>query len=221
VNQDGSAPWSGTTDVTFRLNVVRNVGSGFSIAANPSNALNQVTPLARVAVADNLVTNVNSSDFNGSRKIFVVLGSVADVAITHNSVVNPGAAFATLIMGTTGDLTTHFRFADNLTASVENWGVSGDGVGLGTAAMNRYAPDGLLSGNVFGGTADQYHTVAALYPAGNIFLPDVASVGFANVSGGDYHLTVVSPAKGKATDGRDPGADIDALGKATAGVVIP
>jgi hypothetical protein len=34
-NQDGTAPWSTTQDVTFRYNRVRNVGAVFNIAAHP------------------------------------------------------------------------------------------------------------------------------------------------------------------------------------------
>jgi hypothetical protein len=32
-----------------------------------------------------------------------------------------------------------------------------------------------------------------------------------NAAGGDYHLAASSPYKGQATDGTDPGADIDAV----------
>jgi hypothetical protein len=35
---------------------------------------------------------------------------------------------------------------------------------------------------------------------------------------GDYHLAASSKFKGKATDGRDPGADVDVVLTATRGV---
>jgi hypothetical protein len=44
-------------------------------------------------------------------------------------------------------------------------------------------------------------------------------VGFVNLSGGDYHLAASSFYNNKATDGKDPGADIDAVIGATACVV--
>src|SRR5207237_1067392 len=43
-----------------------------------------------------------------------------------------------------------------------------------------------------------------------------ADVGFANLAGGDYHLAAGSPYKHAGTDGKDIGANIDALGTATA-----
>ncbi|MFZ0306852.1 MAG: hypothetical protein WAL89_01670, partial [Candidatus Sulfotelmatobacter sp.] len=61
----------------------------------------------------------------------------------------------------------------------------------------------------------------SLWPAGNFFPATVSAVQFVNYNGGnggDYHLQPSSPYKGKGTDGKDLGADIDALNSATAGV---
>jgi hypothetical protein len=44
-------------------------------------------------------------------------------------------------------------------------------------------------------------------------------VGFVNAAGGDYHLETLSPYKNVGTDGKDLGADIDALQAATACVI--
>ena len=42
-----------------------------------------------------------------------------------------------------------------------------------------------------------------------------------NLSGGDYHLAAGTPYKNKGTDGKDPGADIDALKAALAKSTAP
>jgi hypothetical protein len=47
---------------------------------------------------------------------------------------------------------------------------------------------------------------------------DVGFVNFNDGNGGDYHLLPNNPYKGKASDGSDPGADIDALNAAIQGV---
>src|SRR5207245_11140101 len=57
---------------------------------------------------------------------------------------------------------------------------------------------------------------AAAYPSDNFFPASLDLVGFLNLAGGDYHLAPSSPYKNTATDGRDLGADIDALTAATA-----
>jgi Putative Ig domain len=61
----------------------------------------------------------------------------------------------------------------------------------------------------------------ATWPADNFVTPNATAVGFVNWNGGvdgDYHLAASSPYKGKASDGKDPGADIDAVAAAIAGV---
>jgi hypothetical protein len=56
------------------------------------------------------------------------------------------------------------------------------------------------------------------YP-GNFFPETDAEVGFVDLSRGNYRLVPASPYKNAATDGKDPGAAIDALEAATAGAV--
>jgi len=55
------------------------------------------------------------------------------------------------------------------------------------------------------------------WPANNAFPADVKSVGFVSL-GTDYHLAPTSPYKGTGLDGKDPGADVDLLNAAIAGV---
>jgi len=43
-------------------------------------------------------------------------------------------------------------------------------------------------------------------------------VNYNNGIGGDYHLSANSPFKGKASDGSDPGANIDQVNAAVQGV---
>ena len=56
------------------------------------------------------------------------------------------------------------------------------------------------------------------YP-GNFFPATDAEVGFVDLSRGNYRLGPASPYKNAGTDGKDPGAAIDALEAATAGAV--
>jgi hypothetical protein len=220
-NQDGGAPWSGTTDVTFRLNIVRNVGSGINVSSNPQNAFDQVVPLARVSMTDNLVYNINTPVFNGSRRAFLVWGRIADLTISHNTVVDPTSAFNSLYFGEAGDVLPRFQFTDNLLATPDNYGVTGEGAGTALDVASKYLPDGSLRGNVFAGILNQTQTVDTKFPSGNFFPLSATAVGFMDLAGGDYRLAPTSPVKGKATDGRDPGADISAVMTATAGVVLP
>ena len=60
---------------------------------------------------------------------------------------------------------------------------------------------------------------AAIYPADNLFPSSLDAVGFLDPAGGNYRLAASSPYKNAATDGTDIGANMDALGAATASVI--
>jgi hypothetical protein len=51
----------------------------------------------------------------------------------------------------------------------------------------------------------------SLYPPNNFFPASLDKVGFVDLAGGNYRLAASSPYKKAGTDGRDIGADIDAL----------
>jgi len=55
-------------------------------------------------------------------------------------------------------------------------------------------------------------------PMENFFPLTLNDVGFEDLAGGNYRLASTSMFKGKGTDSKDPGCDIDALEIATAGV---
>ena len=57
-----------------------------------------------------------------------------------------------------------------------------------------------------------------VWPANNQRPATLAAVGFVNPGGGDYHLAATSSFKGKGTNNSDPGANVDVVNVATAGV---
>jgi hypothetical protein len=61
----------------------------------------------------------------------------------------------------------------------------------------------------------------ATWPSRNFFPPTTAAVQFVNYNGGnggDYHLQPSSPYKNRGSDGKDLGADVDAVDSAISGV---
>jgi hypothetical protein len=79
--------------------------------------------------------------------------------------------------------------------------------------MSHYlAPDYVFERNVIIGAP------AAMYPTGNSYPPTPFGVGFVDFTAGNYRLSARSALKGRATDGTDPGADIDAVEAHTRGV---
>jgi hypothetical protein len=80
-----------------------------------------------------------------------------------------------------------------------------------------WSGDSSFIGNLIVG----YTGASSNWPTDNKFGPNWDTVDFVNYNdgaNGDYHLAPTSIFKGTATDGTDPGANIDAVAAATEGV---
>ncbi|MDB4916314.1 MAG: Ig domain protein group 2 domain protein [Gemmatimonadetes bacterium] len=211
-NQSGNCPWCVTQDVTCRFNQLTNVGNGFNIAGAPEG--NVITHARRISVTDNLVYKINIAPFDGDGRGLVMGGDPADVTVAHNTFFAP--TNTGVLFGPLGQATVRFSFRDNIFGGGQYGGVIGDGFS-GVAAFSNYAPDGSMKSNVF------IYTNGT--PPGpfqqNYYDFNIASVGFVSVLGGDFHLAPTSQFKAFGTEGRDPGADLNALATAIQGVVIP
>ncbi|MEO8338043.1 MAG: hypothetical protein ABI664_23920, partial [bacterium] len=211
-NQNGACPWCGTQDVTFRNNLIRNTGSGFNLSASPDP--NVVIPMQRVTINDNVVVNIDVAPYNGDGRGCLINGNVADMTIAHNTILSPTNSAVTF--GGPAQLPPpRLVIRDNIIGG-GLYGVKGPG--LGTAAtIATFMAGGGFRNNVLTLTA----SLAVGYPLGTYFATTMAAVGFVNSSALDFHLATSSPFALRATDGRDPGADANALNSAIAGVVLP
>jgi len=209
-NQDGSAPWCAVSDVTVVDNVVRDVASGFNLAGEDDLHPSQETQ--RIVVANNLVYGLDPAKWGGDGRSFQVTTPgrpILGLKIAHNTVFTVGNA--TVSAGDTMPVAQDFVFRDDL-VSHGSYGVFGSGKGEGTAALDFYFPGWKFDHDVGIGFPAQS------YPTGNAFPATPADVGFVDYAGGDYRLGAASLYKGTASDGTDPGADIDRLLSGIAGV---
>jgi hypothetical protein len=205
-NNDGIAPWAVVRDVTFRLNRLRNIGGGVNMAASPGP--NPAVPASRIKIVNNVFDNINVGVFTGNGRLFQLLGELDDIIIEHNTAI---AAHSVLLFEARHQI-TNFVFRDNLTTRGQ-YGVYGSGFGEGTPPLVRYvAPGYSFQQNVVVGAR------SAGYPPGNFYPASLADVGFVGAETGNYRLRTTSPFSKKATDGRDLGADIDAVDRAIHGV---
>ncbi|MGA2425335.1 MAG: hypothetical protein ABSG07_15135 [Terriglobales bacterium] len=113
----------------------------------------------------------------------------------------------------------------NTIADVGMWGLwpSGGSPEQNCAVFRGASPKSRLeacwkSGSVFQGNVlaegSAIHGQPPDWPDGNFMAGGLDSIGFVKFNrglDGDYHLAANSKFKGKATDGRDPGADVDAV----------
>jgi len=193
-NQDATAPWSVTEDLLFQYNtVISEAGLNLLMIEN----LPKISAIGKRNYFRHCLFIVERLAFQGP-----VNGE--DIQIEHVTwIVNRGQVFELY-----GQPTKDLKFNNNLGWKAE-YGIRSD-AGEGTAAFEKYAIGWQAVGSVIAG-AD-----AARYPTGNFFPATMAEVKL----GTDYKLTADSPYKGKATDGTDPGCDMDALLAAQSGNVV-
>lgn len=212
VNQQGSCTWCVTGDVTFRYNLIRNVGSGFSIAGSPDNAFPDIHA-RRLTIMDNIVVGINSSPtFNGDGRGLLFGGDPSDVVFAHNTVVDP--TNVAIAFGPLGTSMQRITIRDNVFGGGQ-YGVKGDSRAGGTGSISTYMPNGTFTGNV---VTLQSSTG---YPGGNYYPTSLSAVGFVNFGAADVRLSAVSAYRGKGSDGRDPGADVAAVLSKTASAIVP
>jgi hypothetical protein len=198
-NQGGAAPWSQTSDVTFRYNIIRNSTHGLSMDAAPEQY--PATWAARFRIAHNVFENIP-----GGR--LIQSSGIQGLSLENNL----GFGYIFYLYDKTH---ANFTMINNIFGIDEgNFFSSGNGQGMGTAALNAHAgPNWVFRRNII------VKGRAANYPTDNFFPASMDLVGFLN-SGWASPLGATSPYLTAGTDGKPLGPDHAALAAAIAGVVV-
>jgi hypothetical protein len=206
-NQDGNAPWSVTRDITIESNRLLNLGSGFNILGTDDIRSSLLTE--RILIRNN---HIEVSGLNGARgRIFQVLSNPADLVIDHNTALGVRTHDALFFTETTRRV-PRFVFTNNLVTR-GSYGFIGTGTGEGLSTLNaQYEPDFIFVSNAI------ISASASVYPAGNYFPSSTDTVRFIDYVNGDFRLAADSPYKRGGTDGKDLGADHDAIAQLIGGV---
>jgi hypothetical protein len=177
-NQEGTAPWSVVEDVQFSNNIVRHTGSGMNLLGHDNNRpRDQSRQTSRILVRNNLWEDVGGERWGGKGILFQMLEGTSDVDIEGNTGLQRGYTLFAL-----GPPHRRFVFKNNL-APHNEYGIFGNDVGVGVAALDAYFPDAVVTDNVLaGGEARQY-------PDGNVFPESLDAVPFADRKAGNYRLT--------------------------------
>ena len=198
-NQGGTAPWSAVQHVTFTNNVMQHVAGAFDVLGTDNEAPSQ--PLTDVKIANNLFLDVGTN-WGGNGWFMVTLGG-DNVHLDHNTIFSTG----TSVIYSDVAPVTNSTFTNNILPPA-TWSIAGSNQGQGSPTISTYFPGSWWAGNLFTGSPSN------AYPSNNYFPSDLGAVGFVNQGGGNYRLSSSSPYKGKATDGTDVGANIDAINAA-------
>lgn len=197
-NQDGGCKWCVTEDVTLSNNIIKNSTNGLNVSAyDPYLGSEQ---LKRLKVINNLWL-VDDAWFQGTGGGKLPDGTPAPdgadgVLLEHNTHLQKNGNTMTLY----GGPTRNFVYKNNLGART-GYGIKGDGLSEGNPTFSKFTPEAVIMGNVLVGAPIEQ------YPVGNYYPVTWEEIKL----GSDYRLAATSPFKGKGTDGRDPGVDVDAL----------
>ena len=230
-NGGNLCPVCQATDVTVRYNLVRHVGAGLQIANALSDNGGAQLDGQRYNIHDLLIDDMDGKKYNGAN-LFAQLSGGAGAPLLQNVTINHATAFPSSTMLSIGNMVEtngpikNFVFTNNI-LSMGKYPVWSTGGGPRNCAFfdkplttfDACFKPYTFAGNVLMGEPTAYPSSA--WPPRNFFPSSASSVRFVNYSGGnggDYHLQPSSPYKGKGIDGKDPGADVDAINSATAGV---
>jgi hypothetical protein len=217
------------TDVTIRYNSISHVGAGLQIANGLSDYGGAALDGQRYSIHDITIDDIDGAKYSGPSE-FAQVSVGAGAAVLQNVTINHVTAFPSSRMFIIGDQVATTSQMKNFvfTNSIVNAGTypvwSTGGGGTANCAVHD-SPlttfNACFSNYTFATNAIIASPSRATWPSGNFFPASAATVRFSNYNGGnggDYHLQASSPYKRKGMDGKDLGADVDALDSAIAGV---
>jgi hypothetical protein len=230
----GVCPLCQVTDVTIRYSKMSHSGIGIVMAAGLTGEpkrIYQAKAAARYSIHDITVDDLSGDKYHGEGALFEIFNTwpkngLNSILVEHITAFgDSGKQMMLLISPTTNPRIPNVGFTNNLLLSGRYpiWG----GGGSNPCATSVYPKDNLekclnpyaFATNGIIGSPDNYPP--STWPANNQFPanPDaVQFVNYNNGNGGDYHLLSSSPYKSAGSDGKDLGADIDAINAKTAEV---
>lgn len=200
--EDGTAPWATIEDVVMENNIIRNSGGGINILGKDEYGASGI--MKRVKIVNNLFLDIDSTKWGGDGR-FITISHGEDITIANNTVFHNGN-----VITAHGDSSKRLIFRDNIFAN-NNYGIYGDGTGIGKATLAKYFPDGVFSGNIIV-NSNNLSKSDVFIPAQNFYAQNFDAVGFVNYKNGDYRLGT-SSFKGKGANGKDPGVDFSQFEK--------
>jgi len=217
-NQEGRCTWCVTEYVTFSNNIVRDAASGMAINAAEVGTRGQTLPrrASHIRVTNVLFENIGAAEWGTGGKLLRVTNGVSDVEITHvTSTSNPNGI---LDPQNPSDLNPNLVFKYNIVER-KLYGIGAGGNEGITTITKNFAPY-VYNQNVLVNTSSSTNqsiaddALKSRYPPVTSVVADWNAVGFQK---GNYKLATTSRFYRAGDDGKDLGADIEALMRAQQG----
>lgn len=232
LNPPGQYSTISLADVTLRYNRVAHATAGLVIANMATEGVPNL-PVSRISVHDDVLDDLSPAYSNGDNSIAAAMPfqlnscsscvPLSDISINHVTMLLQAPKIGLILGATWPALLSGIQFTNNIVSFVPNLAVTGVGPSgpcgfTGATNLLRlnscFAAPYSFAGNLLIGASN-------IWPTGNYLPTNPTAVMFEkyqNANGGDYHLLPVSPYASAGTDGKDPGADVSTVDRATASV---
>lgn len=213
-SQSNACPLCIVRDVTIRYCVFRHSGAGMQLASEASDSGGLSRGLFNVSIHDVIIQDVNGRSYSGNGATFQISASAQsvlhDISIRHITL--PASDRLFMFVGGNPGAAHGMEITDSILGSGQ-YQVMSTG-GHWNCAFQRNSPKDIfdscwpgynISGNVIVGVFNNW-------PSGNRSVKDAKSLGFSNNE--EYQalkLPSHSEFRGKANDGKDPGADVERI----------
>jgi hypothetical protein len=219
--------WAAVQDITIRQNLIRHIGSGMQLAASKSDNMDSLAA-QRWSIHDVLMEDLDADAYKGDGIVFQISSGfrknvpLNNIAISHVTVKTRGIVKHAMIVGAAPEnprLPFAISFTDNIVpaGSYSVWST-----GRGTCPKSGQPAitfkNCWSSFNVTNNVIIDYPGNQGPWPSGNFMVKDIGAVDFGEVDRGGSQLSALRQFNGKASDGKDVGADIDAIRAAINGV---
>lgn len=177
-------------DIQFLNNIVRGSSNGINVYGSEGNGGKNLS------IINNVFEDINSKKWGGNG-FFLKSSDWEGLTIENNTIIQTGS-----ITTAFGAPVKNFVFRNNIIFENE-YGVFGDNTGSGQVAIDKFFPNGTVTGNIIIGGK------SSLYREKNIFLTSLDKVGFVNAIKGDYRLRDESSYRNKGFGGSQIGANLN------------
>ena len=231
--KDNVCPTCQVTDITIRYCIIRHVGGGFGLGNGLSDNGGAAKDGGRYSIHDVVVDDIQAETLKG-RGIFAQISTAPGVTAAiplHDVSIDHVTAFPSRMLFNIGGplhdpRMSHLSITNSVFLAVGDHPVTstGGGVDRNCSGGPRSKTMEITLESCFSSYVFQNNVViggGGGWPKGTATPSKLADVGFTNPkdgNGGEYRLAATSKFKMKGSDGKDVGADIDAIERATADV---
>jgi hypothetical protein len=213
------------TDITIRYGMIRHTAAGMQIGNGPSDTHALPMDGGRYSIHDIIFDDIDGAKYTGS-DLFVQISTGPGAPALHDVKIDHVTAFPKSTSMLIGDVPSlsgqmkHLVFTNNIVSAGKNpvWSTGTQGTAncavhnSPLTTLNACFSSFTFAGNVI--IAAPINFPPSKWPTQNYFASSASSVGFVNYSSGDsgnYLLQAGSPYISLATDGKHPGADVNAI----------